>query len=718
MTVMPEESPQKQGTRRPFYFLLVVASAVAGISAVYAHFQLSSQLMDYKGGLCLLDRLFDFLLAGVLGVAAFCAGRATARALSLDFAGAAEEISFSTMIGVGVIGLGLLGLGLIGFMSPIAIWAFVALLPALCARQALRLGELARRGLTHITSTRARCAGAFAFAVFIALLALRSATPPHNFDEAIYHLSVAKQFAREGRVFPVYDNWGGNLPFLVQMIYAACMAVKADIAAKLFSLGLTIVTAFAVYGFCVRFLSRRVGAFAIFAFFGAGMVIEVAVTARIDVTLAGMMFLAAYAMMIYLESERAAWLYTSGLLSGLALGIKYTAAIWAALLVMMLIVERVIRKRSRLSALAGQCVIFGVIALAVGSPWYIKNLIWFHNPAYPFLTGEVAEVDGGHVRYFDDADVRRMDAHLVAVRSEDPEHVQLLENELDEAASRRIQLHPFRFWEYFTKPSTYSTAAEPFHDPNYLFVLSPLILVMRRRRWLLWLGLLSAGFYLGIASASWLARYFLPIYPALTVVATFVLVELADRLKTRVPIIRALPFVVVLMVVASGSFVSASHLRNMRSLDFFVGAISRREFMSSMFYYPAITFINRELPSDALVMMIGAQMSYDLERDYIADVNWTTTEWRRILARSASLEEAHRSLRERGITHILLFPNLFKYAATVGIREGLGGASGADQGPDSLVLLRTWATIDSFCSKFAEPIYRDKMGYALYVIKP
>lgn len=718
MTTALEGSLPRPGARISL-ILVLAGSAVACICAVYAHFHLSGQLTDYRGALSLLDRLFDFLLAGALGVASFCAGRATAQLLSLDFAGVSEEVSFSAMIGVGVIGLGLLGLGLAGLLTPVAIWAFVALLVALCAPQAARLGELMRRGWDYATSTRARCAAALVFAVFVGLLALRTATPPHNLDEAIYHLPVAKLFAREGRVFPVCDNWAGNLPFLVQMIYAACVAAKADIAAKLFSLGLTIATAFAIYGFCVRFLGRRVGGYAIFAFFGAGMVIEVAVTARVDVTLAGVVFLATYAMINYLDSDRPGWLYVSGLLSGVALGIKYTAVIWVALLPVMLIAERVTRRPLRVSALARQCVAYAVVVLAVGSPWYIKNLIWFHNPMYPLVTGEVADVNGGRVRYFEDADVRRMDAHLLTARFEDPERVQLLQNELDKAASRRTDPHhPFRFWEYFTKPSTYSTAAESFHDPNYLFVLFPLILFFRRQRWVLWLGVLSVGFYLGVASASWSARNFLPVYPALTVVVAFVLVELSDRLEKRVPIIRALPFVVVIMVVASGSFVSASQIHNMRSLDFFVGAISRREFMSTMFYYPAISFINRELPPDARVMMIGAQMSYDLERAYVADVNLTATEWQRILARSDSLEEAHKNLRDRGITHILLFPSLFKHAARVGIRDGLGGASVADAGPDSFVLLRTWATIDSFCSKFTEPIYADKMGYTIYLIKP
>jgi hypothetical protein len=76
------------------------------------------------------------------------------------------------------------------------------------------------------------------------------------------------------------DNFSGNLPFLVHMLYAVCLMAKTDIAAKLLSLLLAVVSAFGLYAFCARFLSRRVGALALFAFFAAGMVIEIAVTTR------------------------------------------------------------------------------------------------------------------------------------------------------------------------------------------------------------------------------------------------------------------------------------------------------------------------------------------------------------------------------------------------------------------------------------------------------
>jgi hypothetical protein len=48
------------------------------------------------------------------------------------------------------------------------------------------------------------------------------------------------------------------------MIYAVCLMAKADIAAKLISLAIAVVSSFALYGFCVRFLTRRTAVVAMF----------------------------------------------------------------------------------------------------------------------------------------------------------------------------------------------------------------------------------------------------------------------------------------------------------------------------------------------------------------------------------------------------------------------------------------------------------------------
>ncbi len=80
----------------------------------------------------------------------------------------------------------------------------------------------------------------------------------------------------------------------------------------------------------------------------------------------------------------------------------------------------------------------------MASPWYIKNAIWFHNPIYPFVTGEVAEFGPNGVRYINAEDERKLDAHFEAARKAIPDVVTAQQQELTQAANTRVERHPMR----------------------------------------------------------------------------------------------------------------------------------------------------------------------------------------------------------------------------------------------------------------------------------
>jgi hypothetical protein len=171
-------------------------------------------------------------------------------------------------------------------------------------------------------------------------------------------------------------------------------------------------------------------------------------------------------------------------------------------------------------------------------------------------------------------------------------------------------------------------------------------------------------------------------------------------------------------VVGPVASATVSQMSQQGDLSFITGSRSRREYMNQFFYYPAIDFINHNLPANTRVLMIGAQESYDLRRDYVADVNWDTMEWRRVLARNASMDDVNVELKGRGITHVLFAPNLFNFAVRMG-REGLPDVSGSikTSDPDYWSQLSTLATFGSYQIRFLDEVYSDKLGYHLYQLR-
>jgi len=357
----------------------------------------------------------------------------------------------------------------------------------------------------------------------------------------------------------------------------------------------------------------------------------------------------------------------------------------------------------------------------VASPWYIKNAIWFHNPVYPFITGEIADVGTDGVRYFDAEAERKLDAHFDETRRAIPDVVAAQEQALTDAAKTHIDRHPLRIWEFFTRPNDY-LMAEPFQFPNYLFLLIPLIVFLRPNRWLVWLLVLSLTFVFSGAATSWIARYLVPAYPTLTIVASFTLTSLASRLKPRSRFAGFLPTYALLAAFATVLAPCVASMIQFRSLQFLTGRISRNEFLMAFSYYPPLAYINSQLPQNARVMMLGVQMNYGLERLYYSDESWFATKWRRLLAHNDSLEGVNQELKTQGVTHILYNPGLFLFAANMGV-EGTGGMSligkqlnRGGQSPE-YPLLRNWSTFTFYKEKYLETVHTDKDGNELLKIK-
>src|SRR5262249_52491432 len=155
-----------------------------------------------------------------------------------------------------------------------------------------------------------------------------------------------------------------------------------------------------------------------------------------------------------------------------------------------------------------------------------------------------------------------------------------------------------------------------------------------------------------VAFTSWIARYYLPIYPALTLLAAYTLTGISEKLRDKSAIAKALPALAVITTLCLTAFIFTMQIFVSEPISYWTGALSPRPFWQGAFYSPPVDYINRNTPSTARVMMLGAQMGYHLERKYLAEAGWDSIEWQRLLIRNNSLEEINQDLKRQGITHI------------------------------------------------------------------
>jgi hypothetical protein len=322
----------------------------------------------------------------------------------------ADALALALPVGLGGLGLASLGLGEVGRLDARAIGFVLCAgsLPLFAGRWwvALRLPTLrSGDGIDR----------AFAAALGIALAGtlLTALTPVTDGDALCYHLQVPKRFLAHGSVFFDPDLHETVYPLLTEMVFIVALAFRGPVACRLVSWLLGVVLALNVAALARPVLGRR-------AWWAATVALLVPAVSNgmsaplNDVALAafGTAALHAWARLRDRPSLRGAAL--TGLLTGLAMGVKYPALVLAGLIGLTIAPGFIARVLLRLSAPGSgrmgnlvarlvatatrtydaesrprrrltQLVAFALVAWAVGGVWYVRALVHTGNPVHPFF---------------------------------------------------------------------------------------------------------------------------------------------------------------------------------------------------------------------------------------------------------------------------------------------------------------------------------------------
>ena len=292
---------------------------------------------------------------------------------------------------------GLLGLGFLGWIT-----LPLGLLPSGLRWGVYPIGLLALAGLGLLARDRPRgtlpkgpaALGLLALAIagLIALVGVLAPSDAYDWDSLAYHLAVPKLWLAAGRIEYVSYIHHSNFPFLVDNLYVWGELWGGEAGAKAFSWAYAAYGAFAIFGLARARYGGAAGWWSSVAFATVPMVLWEAGTAYVDVSHAlfgglGIWIAAGMAEGVSLlpsppdplsktsHLERGSWVLPALLLGG-AVGSKYTALQTLPILIAVSLVFR-----ARPSALLKMA----AVALAIGAPWYVRNVVDTGNPVYPFF---------------------------------------------------------------------------------------------------------------------------------------------------------------------------------------------------------------------------------------------------------------------------------------------------------------------------------------------
>lgn len=229
-------------------------------------------------------------------------------------------------------------------------------------------------------------------ALMLTLAFLAASTPPIESDGLRYHLAAPAIWVERGSMAPIEGMAFSHFPFLIEMWYLAALRHAQPIAAKLAHFGFALVTLALLAAF-----TRRLAKWARIPVRGLPLMAVALATATpaflivstwefIDAGVVCYHLASLSAFALWWHSGRASHLLLAAAFAGLMLGTKYTALVPAFVLGLGVIFHRqpaLGRWPYTLAERASNGLVFALIALAVGSPWYLRNWIQTGNPVYP-----------------------------------------------------------------------------------------------------------------------------------------------------------------------------------------------------------------------------------------------------------------------------------------------------------------------------------------------
>lgn len=554
-----------------------------------------------------------------------------------------ERTLIGFALGLGLLAAFLLALGLCGGLyRPLGLVP-PALLLAIGGRQHVLMASELRDRAKTIRLTGWGWALTALFAAFGLVSLIGCFAPPTTsleWDSVAYHLADPKMYLQAHRIYYIPWEDHSNFAFTAEMWYLYGLLLGSFPLAKLFHFACGVGTCLAVYALGVRQITPTVGKASALLLASTPIVFWEAGTAYVDLATAFFTTLTLLALGQGMTLKDPRWLRLSAILMGLTLSTKATALGTLVLLALGLLVWRLRGLKETPLAAVQSTALWGLLALVVGSPWLIKSAILTGNPVYPFFYG----VFGG----------RGWDKFAADFYTNWNAAFGMGHSLSD------IALIPWNFI-MFLLPGHITAYQKPFNDRQILLcAYTPVLLgalffpvfVRGASASVKVLAAFALGSLLLWAGTMQYVRYLLPTLPILCLLASYVLVQAYSlRLKSG----YALAALGVCSL-AFSIFVGVSLLSLEAPVVF--GQVSRDDYITHGFGpYPAMQYINTQLPANSKIVMYGNPLGFYCDKTYL----WGEPTHGTYIPYDTfhNADDLRAYLHKIGVTHILITPTYF-----------------------------------------------------------
>jgi len=608
--------------------------------------ELLSLIKDYQGfhlwhaysakGLAALAVAF-----WIIWIAIKCGGQLLGKLLPAAELSPLEKRVFSAGLGFAAISLATLLLGFFRLWYVSVFW-FV-LIVASIAYFPRRLPQVNwRNSIPPITPLKEWWAKtAFALLVVAGLILLMGDLAPEIFYDSLhYHLAVPNLYLLNHRIYNEPNFAYASFVMVVQMFWGFALTVGNEITVRLLHGAMTVLLFFAFVAFERRYLSQNAGLLGTLIFISMPLVGLNAATAGIDVASSALQFLAVFALTRALTGDHGEpgtrqWIQLAGLFTGVAATCKYTSLLTIPV-ACIVIVWRRRQQRQQWQSVFRQLALFLAYAALFMLPFYMKNVVFHHNPVYP-----IAGTIWGEPRVEDHS------WNNIARETGPP---QLLR------ASSLLELVVRFFRDPWFITMNGRDGGQNFIGPLVLGLL-PLLLVIRPPG--VACGVL-AGYSLGLWVA-WLLTTTAQIRFGMPLLAIVSLLLAHAVLSFRPAVVVRQTLLVLCIFSAAWNLYYTLVLTGLRDGWRVVGGmVSEHDYLAEAHFsypmpdYEGLVWMNNNLPAGSRVMMAGDTRTYPTRIPVVPSSLFDNQPIVTISRTAQSGDEVAEILRKKGVTHLFV----------------------------------------------------------------
>lgn len=375
------------------FFALVIITANAFLFILSAQKIISTELsfgniINFEVSIfqkTLALALFYFLLALLV----YALGKKLLRLFKINFDSKLELFVFSVGAGFVPIMFGTFFIALAGRLYGWAIWLMIIILAGFSFSELKNIvSDLKQTEIKLLLTDKSSVLKILVFLLLFIILAFNfvviTKPLPITTDDLHTYFNSPDLFVFYHKYKPLMHIPNANMGQNTEMIYAAILSVfnpKFIIHFQFFSFILCLIS---FYVLIKRGFSQNHAFLALFCIFFVPWNFYYTSTVKVEFFMAFYMALIALSLFSWWrKKENHSYLYLFGFFSGIALGIKYTAALLVFPLLIFLGLYFIFNIKNNLRNIKSFLISIALLIIFF-SPWIIKNIYYFNNPLYPF----------------------------------------------------------------------------------------------------------------------------------------------------------------------------------------------------------------------------------------------------------------------------------------------------------------------------------------------